>query len=96
MRATKSCTTSFLVAAGAPFVVSAVIGAPTAGANPASASTTINDLKSEGYIVHINWVSGYNTQQLDDCWVTGVNIPGDTPESRTTAYVDVSCPNNLY
>jgi len=43
MRATKSRTTSFLVAAGAAFVVSALIGAPTAGANPASASTTIND-----------------------------------------------------
>jgi hypothetical protein len=26
--------------------------------------------------------------------VTGVNIPGDSPESRTTAYVDVSCPNH--
>jgi hypothetical protein len=96
MRATKSRTTSFSAAAGAAFVVCAMIGAPTAGANTASASTTINDLKSEGYIVHINWLSGYNTQQLDDCWVNDVNIPGDTPESRTTAYVDVSCPNNVY
>lgn len=96
MRATKSWATSFLAAAGAASAVSAMIGAPTAAANPGPASTTINDLKNEGYIVHINWVSGFNTQQLDDCWVTGVNIPGDTPESRTTAYVDVSCPNNLY
>jgi hypothetical protein len=31
---------------------------------------------------------------LDVCHVTGINIPGDTPESRTTAYVDVSCPNH--
>lgn len=96
MRPTKSRATSFLAAAGAAFAVSAMIGAPTAGANPASAGTTINDLKGEGYIVHINWLNGFNTQQLDDCWVNDVNIPGDTPESRTTAYVDVSCPNNLY
>jgi hypothetical protein len=39
-------------------------------------------------------VSGYNTEPLDVCHVTGVNIPGDTPASRTTAYVDVLCPNH--
>jgi hypothetical protein len=75
--------------------VAAIAVAPIATAYPGPASTTINDLQAEGYIVHINWVNG-KTQQLDDCWVTSVNIPGDTPESRTTAYVDVSCPNNLY
>ena len=75
--------------------VSAIAVAPVAAAYPASAGATVNDLEGEGYIVHINWVNG-KTQQLDDCWVTSVNIPGDTPESRTTAYVDVSCPNNLY
>jgi hypothetical protein len=34
MRATKSRTASFLAAAGAAFAVSAMIGAPTAGADP--------------------------------------------------------------
>ena len=75
--------------------VAAIAVAPVAAAYPASAGATVNDLVGEGYIVHINWVNG-KTQQLDDCWVTGVNIPGDTPESRTAAYVDVSCPNSLY
>ena len=75
--------------------VAAIAVAPIAAAYPGSASATVTDLQNEGYIVHINWVNG-RTQQLDDCWVTGVNIPGDTPESRTTAYVDVSCPNSLY
>lgn len=81
----------------APVLVAAaaVAVAPFAAANPGSASATVNDLQSEGYSVHINWLNG-KTQQLDDCWTVGVNIPGDTPESRTTAYVDVKCPNDLY
>jgi hypothetical protein len=80
----------------APLVLgaaAAVALAPVAAAS-GSASAVIDDLKSKGYIVQINWVSGFNTEPLDVCHVTGVNIPGDTPESRTTAYVDVSCPNH--
>jgi hypothetical protein len=79
------------------FIAAAIAVAPVAAAEPVphgSADTVINELKSEGYIVQINWVSGFNTEQLDVCQVTGVNIPGDSPESRTTAYVDVSCPNH--
>jgi hypothetical protein len=72
----------------------AVAVAPVAAASPGSARDTIDDLEGEGYIVHINWLNGFNSQQLDICWVTGVNIPGDTPDIRTTAYVDVRCPNN--
>ena len=71
----------------------AVAVAPVAAAD-GGASTVIDDLKSKGYVVQINWVSGYDTEPLDVCRVTGVNIPGDTPASRTTAYVDVSCPNH--
>jgi hypothetical protein len=83
----------------APLLVAAVAVAvaPVAVADPVSygsASSVIDDLKSQGYIIQINWVSGYNTEPLDVCHVTGVNIPGDTPASRTTAYVDVSCPNH--
>jgi hypothetical protein len=80
----------------APVALAAAVAialAPVAGASQ-SASAVIDDLKSQGYIVQINWVSGFNTEPLDVCHVTGVNIPGDTPQSRTTAYVDVSCPNH--
>jgi hypothetical protein len=80
----------------APLVLAAAAAvalAPVAAA-AGSASAVIDDLKSQGYIVQINWVSGFNTEPLDVCHVTGINIPGDTPESRTTAYVDVSCPNH--
>ena len=59
-----------------------------------AASAVIEDLKSQGYIVQINWVNGFNTEPLDVCEVDRVNIPGDTPASQTTAYVDVSCPNH--
>jgi hypothetical protein len=83
----------------APLLIAAaaVAVAPVAVADPVShgsASSVIDDLKSQGYLVQINWVSGYNTEPLDVCQVTGVNIPGDTSASRTTAYVDVSCPNH--
>jgi hypothetical protein len=83
----------------APLLIAAaaVAVAPVAGADPVShgsASSVIDDLKSQGYLIQINWVSGYDTEPLDVCQVTGVNIPGDTPASRTTAYVDVSCPNH--
>src|SRR5882757_7207720 len=74
-------------------IATAIAAAPVAAAEPVphgSADTVINELKSEGYIIQINWVSGFNTEQLDVCQVTGINIPGDSPESRTTAYVDVS------
>jgi hypothetical protein len=39
-------------------------------------------------------VNGFNTEPLDVCQVDRVNIPGDSPASQTTAYVDVSCPNH--
>jgi hypothetical protein len=75
----------------APLLIAAaaVAIAPVADADPVShgsASSVIDDLKTQGYLVQIN--------PLDVCQVTGVNIPGDTPASRTTAYVDVSCPNH--
>ena len=83
----------------APLLIAAaaVAMAPVAVADPVphgSARSVIDDLTSQGYLIQINWVSGYNTEPLDVCRVTGVNIPGDTPASRTTAYVDVSCPNH--
>ncbi len=74
----------------------AVCLAPPAAADPGSAGSVVNELEGEGYIVQINWLNGFNVQQLDDCWVVGVNVPGDTADVRTTAYVDVRCPNDIY
>ncbi|NKZ12412.1 hypothetical protein HGA11_15635 [Mycolicibacterium septicum DSM 44393] len=70
--------------------------APPAGADGADA--VIRDLEAEGYTVTINWLSGFNTQQLADCTVVRVNNPSSNPEPMPgdTVYVDVTCPNNLY
>lgn len=68
--------------------------APVSSRGPADA--TINDLEAQGYNVQINWVNGFDTKPLSECWVTGVNNPGDLPPSEdtfTTVYVDVACPN---
>jgi hypothetical protein len=85
-------------------VVFAVAGAAVAGAaaplaHARGADAVIADLQFEGYIVHVNWVSGFNTQQLSDCTVVRVNNPDsstDDPTPGGTVYVDVTCPNNLY
>jgi hypothetical protein len=80
----------------------AVVGAPSAVAEPIqgdggqSAEATIDDLTAQGYNVQINWVNRFDTKPLSECWMTGVNNPGDeTPTGGTfvTVYVDVRCPN---
>jgi len=79
---------------GVVLAPSAAAGPPVASSGPADA--TINDLKAQGYNVQINWVNGFDTKPLSECWVTGVNNPGNTPPSAgtfTTVYVDVACPN---
>ncbi len=68
---------------------------PVSSNGPADA--VISDLEAQGYNVQINWVSGFDTKPLSECRVTGVNDPGDTPPSPdtfTTVYVDVVCPNH--
>jgi len=84
-------------------VVFAVAGAALAGttapiAHGRGADAVINDLEAEGYIVRINWVSGFNTQQLSDCTVVRVNNPSSHPEPMPgdAVYVDVTCPNDLF
>jgi hypothetical protein len=85
-------------------VVFTVAGATLAGAaaplaHAHGADAIIADLEAEGYIVHINWVSGFNTQQLSDCTVVRVNNPDSSnadPEAGGTVYVDVTCPNDLF
>jgi hypothetical protein len=82
----------------------AMICGPSAAADPMSpvssngpADAVIRDLQAQGYNVQINWVSGFDTKPLSECRVTGVNDPGDTPPSPdtfTTVYVDVACPNH--
>ena len=62
-----------------------------------SAQSVIDDLKSEGYDVQINWLTGFDTESLSVCTVSNVNILGETPPGSgnlATAYVDVSCPNH--
>jgi hypothetical protein len=72
----------------------AIAAAPPAGASGADA--VIANLQSEGYDVQINWVNGFDTQQLSDCTVTGVDNPdhsGAAPKPGDTVYVNVTCPN---
>ncbi|MEZ0052547.1 hypothetical protein ABIA30_003565 [Mycobacterium sp. MAA66] len=62
-----------------------------------SAADVVNNLQSEGYLVQINWVAGFDTEPLDVCWVTGVNNPGNFKPGGphgATVYVDVQCPNH--
>jgi hypothetical protein len=73
----------------------AFAGAPPAGAS--GADTVIADLQAKGYDVQINWVNGFDTQQLSDCTVTGVNNPdhsGAPAKPGATVYVSVTCPNH--
>ena len=84
--------------------LAAVLCAPGASADPfdgvssaGSARAVIDDLTAQGYNVQINWVSGVSSRPLDECAVLGVHNPdtsGPPPETFTTVYVDVSCPNH--
>lgn len=79
-------------------VAAALAGALAPVAHADGADAVVADLEAQGYIVHINWVSGFNTQQLADCTVINVNNPNssDTAAVGDSVYVDVTCPNSLY
>ena len=80
--------------AAAPVAVADPIE-PEAGSE--SARATIDELRSQGYNVEINWVSGVSSVPLSLCSVTGINNPDNStgpPTTFTTVYVDVSCPNH--
>lgn len=84
---------ALLVAAG---VVVPLVLAPVASAG---ADEVISDLESQGYTVQINWTNGFDTKPLSECWVTGINNPGNQtpgPTTFVTVYVDVACPNHDY
>jgi len=81
-----------IVAAG---LAAAVAGMPTARA--AGADATIAELQDQGYLVQINWLSGFDTKPLADCTVVSINDPnhsGEPMRSGDTVYVDVRCPNH--
>ncbi|MUL50123.1 hypothetical protein FZI85_30295 [Mycobacterium sp. CBMA293] len=62
-----------------------------------SAADVVNNLQAEGYLVQINWTNGFDTKPLDECWVLGINNPGNFKPGGTvaaTVYVDVQCPNH--
>jgi hypothetical protein len=67
---------------------------PVGGAEPADA--TIDDLQAQGYDVQINWVTGYPTVSLSECWVDAIHNPNTGPSSErlTTVWVDIGCPSN--
>jgi hypothetical protein len=76
-------------------VAMALALAPVAGAD--GADTTIAALEAKGYVVQINWINGFDTEQLSVCTVTAVNNPDSaspTPGAPVTVYVDVTCPNH--
>lgn len=79
-------------------VAAALAGTLAPVAHADGADAVVADLEAQGYIVHINWVSGFNTQQLADCTVVNVNNPNssDTAAVGDSVYVDVTCPNSLY
>jgi hypothetical protein len=109
MAFTRSSAAAGLVAP-AFVAVSIAAGAVFAGAVAAagpvwplpgggSASDTIADLEDQGYNVQINWVNGRSTTPLSQCSVSAIHNPNrstDPPDTFTTVYVDVSCPDDDY
>jgi hypothetical protein len=84
-----------------PVVAAMTAFAPLAVADPVAgdgpADVTIAALKAEGYNVEINWVTGFDTEPLAQCVVSSVDNPGSSvpaPDTFTTVYVDVACPNH--
>lgn len=84
--------------------VAVLLGAITAAACAAAplatasgADAVIADLQAKGYNVQINWLNGFDTQQLSERTVTGIDNPdhsGAAPQSGDTVYVNVTCPNH--
>ncbi|MGW4100052.1 hypothetical protein [Mycobacterium sp. NPDC004974] len=68
----------------APVAVADPTGVPEAGSEPAS--TTIKNLRSQGYNVGINWVSGDADVPLSECSVTNIDTA-----AAPTVWVSVEC-----
>jgi hypothetical protein len=86
-----------LVAAGASIAIAPIAAAdpvwPVGGGEPADA--TLQDLATQGYDVQVNWVSGYPTVPLSECWVDAIHHPDGpaSPNTLSTVYVDIGCPS---
>ncbi|MDT7764658.1 MAG: hypothetical protein QOC63_4078 [Mycobacterium sp.] len=95
-------TAPLLVALGATSIALAPLAAAEGDIDDivgGSAEDVVNELQADGYNVQINWTNGFDTKPMSECWVTGINNPGDQrPTSTTfvTVYVDVMCPNHDY
>jgi hypothetical protein len=93
MRMVGSTVAMVATFAAAVGLAGAAGAAPTGGGN---AADTVRELRADGYAVQIN---GSRTDPLSQCITTGVHGVPDTarssasPESFTTIYVDVSCPD---
>jgi hypothetical protein len=90
-----------LVAAAAslPLAVAPIASADTTipRAGDESARATIDDLKSQGYTVRINWDNGITTMPLDQCSVNSIDNDNSGPPTATSlsvVYVDVFCPDS--
>jgi hypothetical protein len=81
-----------------------IVAAPIAIADPAcpaggdqTARAVIDDLEAQGYDVQINWLKGQSYRSLCECTVPAVHNPnrsGGPPDTFTTVYVDVFCPDH--
>src|ERR1700732_289948 len=69
---------------------------PVGAAEPADA--TIQDLETQGYDVQINWVTGYPSVPLSECWVDAIHNPHPDPRTDilTTVWVDIGCPSSNF
>lgn len=91
-------TASIAAVAAASIAVAPISAAdpvwPVGGAEPADA--TIADLEAQGYDVQINWVTGYPTVPLYECWVDAIHNPNQGPREDilTIVWVDIGCPSN--
>lgn len=71
--------------AAAPIAAADPTGVPEAGSE--SASATIKDLRSQGFNVSINWVSGTPDVPLSACEVSAIDTA-----AAPRASVSVECP----
>jgi hypothetical protein len=96
--------TVMLIATGA--AVASIVSAPIAAADPIypfggaePADATIEDLEAQGYTIQINWVTGYPTVPLYECWVDDIHNPNHEPpkpDQLAIVWVDIGCPSNNF
>src|ERR1700722_3111972 len=80
------------VIAAAP-VAAADVASPTAGSE--SVSSTVHDLKAQGFNVVVNYLAGPPNVSLSECQVTAIDNPSAPTANPATVSVtvEVACPN---